>query len=118
MYPAPRYDIPRKTHKVKKSNSRVSANGKLSLRVESFKAARNSSGTQTEVSGARTPGAPGQGQGYVGQYRKGPNKAPSKPVRKQKRGKGGGEGGEARSPSPANSSTSGYSSPSVGIQVG
>ena len=104
---------------MKKSNSRVSANGKLSLRVESFKTARNSSGTQTEASGARTPGAPGQGQGYVGQYRKGPNKqAPSKPVRKQKRGKGGGEGGEARSPSPANSSTSGYSSPSVGIQVG
>ena len=32
------YDIPRNTPpKLKKSNSRVSANGKLSLRVESFK---------------------------------------------------------------------------------
>merc|ERR550532_3672081 len=122
------YDIPRNTPpKLKKSNSRVSANGKLSLRVESFKQARNSSGTQTESIGVAPihqtavnnnnkgkDNKDGIG-GYVGQYKKSPRKqqAPSKPVRKQKRRQ---QDGDARSPSPANSSTSGYSSPSVGLQ--
>jgi len=107
------YDIPRSTPNLKKSNSRVSSNGKLSLRVESFKQSRNSSGTQTDISSVSKIN---KNQGYIGQYKKAPNKqAPSKPVRKHKR-KSSQENGEARSPSPANSSTSGYSSPSVGLQ--
>lgn len=107
------YDIPRSTPNLKKSNSRVSSNGKLSLRVESFKQNRNSSGTQTDISSVSKIN---KNQGYIGQYKKAPNKqAPSKPVRKHKR-KSSQENGDARSPSPANSSTSGYSSPSVGLQ--
>merc|ERR1719454_1644505 len=44
------YDVPRtRQPTLKKSNSRVSSNGKLSLRVESFKQSKNSSGTQTEL---------------------------------------------------------------------
>lgn len=106
------YDVPRKAQAtVKKSNSRVSSNGKLSLRVESFKQSKNSSGTQTELSSVSKTGG-----GYIGQYKKAANKqAPSKPVRKHKR-KTCHENGDARSPSPANSSTSGYSSPSLGLQ--
>ena len=97
---------------LKKSNSRVSSNGKLSLRVESFKQSKNSSGTQTELSSVSRGG----GGGYVGQYKKATTKqAPSKPARKHKR-RSSQETGEARSPSPANSSTSGYSSPSLGLQ--
>ena len=105
------YDVPRKAQAtVKKSNSRVSSNGKLSLRVESFKQNKNSSGTQTELSSVSKGGG-----GYIGQYKKAANKqAPSKPVRKHKRKTY--EIGDARSPSPANSSTSGYSSPSLGLQ--
>ena len=107
------YDIPRSAPNLKKSNSRVSSNGKLSLRVESFKQNRNSSGTQTDISSVSKMN---KNQGYIGQYKKAPNKqAPSKPVRKHKR-KSSQENGDARSPSPANSSTSGYSSPSVGLQ--
>ena len=96
---------------VKKSNSRVSSNGKLSLRVESFKQSKNSSGTQTDLSSVSQAG------GYVGQYKKAVTKqAPSKPARKHKRRSSQDQSGEARSPSPANSSTSGYSSPSLGLQ--
>ena len=105
---------------VKKSNSRVSSNGKLSLRVESFKQSKNSSGTQTDlssVSRAAGGGGGGGGGGYVGQYKKATTKqAPSKPARKHKRRSSHDQTGEARSPSPANSSTSGYSSPSLGLQ--
>ena len=99
---------------LKKSNSRVSSNGKLSLRVESFKQSKNSSGTQTELSSVSRPG----GGGYVGQYKKATTKqAPSKPARKHNKRRSSQDGtGEARSPSPANSSTSGYSSPSLGLQ--
>ena len=110
------YDVPRKAQAtVKKSNSRVSSNGKLSLRVESFKQSKNSSGTQTELSSVSKGGKAHPG-GYIGQYKKASNKqAPSKPVRKHKR-KSSHDNGDARSPSPANSSTSGYSSPSLGLQ--
>ena len=98
---------------LKKSNSRVSSNGKLSLRVESFKQSKNSSGTQTDLSSVSRGG----GGGYVGQYKKATTKqAPSKPARKHKRRSSQDQTGEARSPSPANSSTSGYSSPSLGLQ--
>ena len=104
------YDVPRRSQaSVKKSNSRVSSNGKLSLRVESFKQNKNSSSTQTDLSEVRSKKA-----SYIGQYKKANVKqAPSKPVRKHKRKS---SNGEARSPSPANSSTSGYSSPSLGLQ--
>ena len=110
------YDVPRKAQAtVKKSNSRVSSNGKLSLRVESFKQSKNSSGTQTDFSSVSKGGMVQTG-GYIGQYKKAANKqAPSKPVRKHKRKTVHGDG-DARSPSPANSSTSGYSSPSLGLQ--
>ena len=103
---------------VKKSNSRVSSNGKLSLRVESFKQSKNSSGTQTELSSvSRVSGRTQPGGGYVGQYKKATNKlAPSKPARKHKRRSSQDQTGDTRSPSPANSSTSGYSSPSLGLQ--
>ena len=107
------YDVPRKSQAtVKKSNSRVSSNGKLSLRVESFKQNKNSSaGTQTDLSSVARKGG-----SYVGQYKKAAVKqAPNKPVRKHKSRKSQGDG-DARSPSPANSSTSGYSSPSLGLQ--
>ena len=110
------YDVPRKAQAtLKKSNSRVSSNGKLSLRVESFKQSKNSSGTQTDLSSVSKGGGIQTG-GYIGQYKKAANKqAPSKPARKHKR-KTYHENGDARSPSPANSSTSGYSSPSLGLQ--
>ena len=110
------YDVPRKTQAtVKKSNSRVSSNGKLSLRVESFKQSKNSSGTQTDLSSVARGN--NKNSGYIGQYKKAPNKqAPSKPVRKHKRKSSHDNNGDARSPSPANSSTSGYSSPSLGLQ--
>ena len=90
----------------------MSSNGKLSLRVESFKQSKNSSGTQTELSSVS------RASGYVGQYKKATTKqAPSKPARnKNKRRSSQDQSGEARSPSPANSSTSGYSSPSLGLQ--
>ena len=97
----------------------MSSNGKLSLRVESFKQSKNSSGTQTELSSVSrvTSRTAAPGGGYVGQYKKANNKlAPSKPARKHKRRSSHDQSGEARSPSPANSSTSGYSSPSLGLQ--
>ena len=112
------YNVPRRAQAaVKKSNSRVSSNGKLSLRVESFKQSRqSSSGTQTDLSSVAKAVKAGPG-GYVGQYKKAQNKqAPSKPVRKHKRKSSHDHNGDARSPSPANSSTSGYSSPSLGLQ--
>ena len=88
---------------LRKSNSRVSSTGKLRLKVESFRN-KNSSGTQTDISVLKK------------------HQAPSKPVRKTKTSKTGGSASDLnttttseRSNSPdANSSTSGYSSPSAG----
>jgi hypothetical protein len=101
------YDVPRKPN-IRKSNSRVSSNGKLRLRVESFRnsnnnngnnsgnnsgsngsngnGAKSSSGTQTDISVVRNAasGRPEQQQqqeqaAYTAQFKK--RAAPSKPVR-------------------------------------
>jgi hypothetical protein len=91
------YDVPRKANGVslRKSNSRVSSNGKLRLRVESFRNnnnsnnnnAKSSSGTQTDISVVRNassikPNSDQQDQteaSYAGQYKK--RAAPNKPAR-------------------------------------
>ncbi len=88
------YDVPRKPNggsvTLRKSNSRVSSNGKLRLRVESFRNnnnAKSSSGTQTDISVVRnatshksTEQQQVQEQAaYAGQYKK--RAAPSKPAR-------------------------------------
>ena len=103
------YDVPRKPNggsvTLRKSNSRVSSNGKLRLRVESFRNgngnnnnnnnnntnnnAKSSSGTQTDISVVRnatshkiTEQQQQQLQeqaAYAGQYKK--RAAPSKPAR-------------------------------------
>ena len=94
------YDVPRKPNggsvTLRKSNSRVSSNGKLRLRVESFRNgnnnnnnAKSSSGTQTDISVVRNatshkiteqqqPQLQEQAA-YAGQYKK--RAAPSKPAR-------------------------------------
>ena len=95
------YDVPRKPN-LKKSNSRVSSNGKLRLRVESFRNttnsntnnssnnsnsnnnAKSSSGTQTDISVVRNSSKPEQQlhqeqSAYTGQFKK--KAAPSKPAR-------------------------------------
>ena len=88
------YDVPRKPN-LKKSNSRVSSNGKLRLRVESFRNttnssnnsnnnAKSSSGTQTDISVVRNSSKPDQQlhqeqSAYTGQFKK--KAAPSKPAR-------------------------------------
>ena len=88
------YDVPRKPN-IKKSNSRVSSNGKLRLRVESFRNNNNnnssnnnnsksSSGTQTDISVVRNSSKPETQQhqeqsAYTGQFKK--RAAPSKPAR-------------------------------------
>jgi hypothetical protein len=89
------YDVPRKPN-IKKSNSRVSSNGKLRLRVESFRNssngsnsnnnnnAKSSSGTQTDISVVRNSSKPEPQQhqeqsAYTGQFKK--KAAPSKPAR-------------------------------------
>ena len=91
------YDVPRKPN-LKKSNSRVSSNGKLRLRVESFRYttnsntnnsnsnnnAKSSSGTQTDISVVRNSSKPEQQlhqeqSAYTGQFKK--KAAPSKPAR-------------------------------------
>ena len=98
------YDVPRKANGVtlRKSNSRVSSNGKLRLRVESFRNnnnnnnnnnntnnnnnAKSSSGTQTDISVVRNASSINpnsdpneQSASYTGQYKK--RAAPSKPAR-------------------------------------
>ena len=91
------YDVPRKPNGVtlRKSNSRVSSNGKLRLRVESFRNnnnnnnnnnnAKSSSGTQTDISVVRNASSHKTEQqqqeqaGYTGQYKK--RAAPNKPAR-------------------------------------
>lgn len=100
------YDaIPKKSAagSLKKSNSRVSSNGKLRLRVESFRNNKSSSGTQTDISVMRSSQNDDSASGnddnrylliklrltlsliagkYTGQYKK--NTAPNKPARKHK----------------------------------
>ena len=100
------YDVPRRTNAiVKKSNSRVSSNGRLRLRVESFRNENNTTvGSTNAPSVAETQTEPK----YTGQYRK--NGIPPKPARKHKPKS---EHRSDRSASPDNSSTSGYSSPSA-----
>ena len=95
------YDVPRKPNggsvTLRKSNSRVSSNGKLRLRVESFRNgnnnnnnAKSSSGTQTDISVVRNATSHKSTEqqqqqqlqeqaAYAGQYKK--RAAPSKPAR-------------------------------------
>ena len=110
--------------------------GRLRLHVESFRQAKNSSGTQTDLTVMRAEqqkqAGSQQTEGkYTGQFKKHHTAPPSKPVRKtkpsgsqsstpQRRSSSGSNpdcssSRSDRSASPDNSSTSGYSSPSAGI---
>jgi hypothetical protein len=121
---------------LQKSNSRVASVGRLRLHVESFRQAKNSSGTQTDQVVRNHKVNNGTGTGvmkYTGQYKK-HAAPPSKPIRKtkpsQQQNSTNSSGGSSRrnsqdcqssgrsdrSASPDNSSTSGYSSPSAGAQ--
>lgn len=107
------YDVPKRNNTLQKSNSRVTSNGKLRLHVESFRSAKNTNGTQTDLTVMKNK----ENMSRQHQFKK-HAAPPSKPIRKTKPFQGTKTLTECnqsdRSASPDNSSTSGYSSPSAG----
>ncbi|TRY63319.1 hypothetical protein TCAL_01829 [Tigriopus californicus] len=107
------YDVPKRNNTLQKSNSRVTSNGKLRLHVESFRSAKNTNGTQTDLTVMKNK------ENMLRQHQFKKHAAPpSKPIRKTKPFQGTKTLTDCnqsdRSASPDNSSTSGYSSPSAG----